>query len=84
MGGEPTNRRCYTPNMDRVEQIEAAVDGLAPEEYQRFVEWFRAREQARWDEQMDRDSAAGKLDFLFEEADRDSADGSLRDWPPQK
>ena len=70
--------------MDRLEQIEAAVDSLAPEEYQRFVEWFRAREQARWDEQLDRDSAAGKLDFLFEEAERDSAEGALRDWPPKK
>ena len=38
--------------MDRVEQIEAAISGLDPEEYRRFVQWFRAREQARWDEQF--------------------------------
>jgi hypothetical protein len=25
-------------------------------------------EQARWDEQIDEDSASGKLDFLFEDA----------------
>jgi len=55
--------------MDRVEEIEAAVSDLAPEEYQRFAEWFRAREQTRWDEQVDRDTLAGKLDFLFEEAE---------------
>jgi hypothetical protein len=30
-------------------------------------------EQARWDEQMDRDAAAGKLDFLSEEAESDLA-----------
>lgn len=53
--------------MDRVEQIEAAIDGLALEEYQRLVQWFRTREQARWDQQMDSDSSAGRLDFLFEE-----------------
>lgn len=70
--------------MDRVEKIEAAVSGLGPEEYRRFVEWFRAREQARWDDQFDGDSAGGKLDFLFEEADRDAAEGRLREWPPQK
>ena len=75
---------CYTPSMDRVEQMEAAISGLAPEEYQRFVQWFRAREQARWDEQLDRDSTAGKLDFLFEEADRESAQGLLREWPPKE
>jgi len=44
--------------MDRVEEIEAAIDGLPPEEYRRIVQWFRAREQERWDEQMDRDSSA--------------------------
>ena len=55
--------------MDRVEEIEAAIQGLRPQEYERFVEWFRAREQTRWDEQMDRDSSTGKLDFLFEEAE---------------
>lgn len=69
---------------DRLEKIEAAVSELEPEEYQRFVEWFRAREQARWDEQLDGDSAGGKLDFLFDEADRDAAEGRLREWPLQK
>jgi hypothetical protein len=70
--------------MDRVEQIEAAINSLAPEEYQRLVEWFRTREQARWDEQMDADSSTGKLDFLFEEAERESAQGLLREWPSRK
>ena len=66
--------------MDRVEQIEAAINDLAPEEYQKFVQWFRAREQARWDARMDKDSSAGKLDFLFEEAERESMQGRVREW----
>ncbi len=70
--------------MGRVEQIEAAISGLAPDEYQRLVQWFRTREQARWDEQMDRDSSTGKLDFPFEEAERESTQGPLREWPPRK
>jgi hypothetical protein len=70
--------------MDRVEEIEAAITGLAPDEYGRLVQWFRAREQARWDEQLDRDSSAGKLDFLFREAEEESAQGSLREWPPPR
>jgi hypothetical protein len=70
--------------MDRVEEIEAAIASLPPEEYHRFVDWFRAREQARWDDQMDRDSAAGKLDFLFSEAESESARGLVRDWPRPK
>ena len=70
--------------MDRVEEIQAAISSLPPEEYQRIVDWFRAREQTRWDEQMDRDSAAGRLDFLFKEAETESAQGIVRDWPPRK
>jgi DNA-binding transcriptional regulator YdaS (Cro superfamily) len=69
--------------MSRVEEIEAAIDGVPPEEYRRVVEWFRVREQRRWDEQMDADSSTGKLDFLFDEAESESANGPLREWPPQ-
>lgn len=68
--------------MDRVEEIEAAIASLPPDEYRRFVDWFRAREQARWDEQIDRDSVAGKLDFLFREAERESEQGQVQGWPP--
>ena len=70
--------------MDRVEEIEAAINRLPPEEYQRIVQWLLAREQTRWDEQMDRDSSAGKLDLLFGEAESESAQGLLREWPPRK
>ena len=70
--------------MSRVEEIEAAIEGLPPEEYRRIVQWFLLREQGRWDEQMDTDSVTGKLDFLFDEAQSESAKGLLSDWPPQK
>jgi len=70
--------------MSRVEEIEAAIDGLPPEEYRHIVQWFREREQSRWDEQMDADSAAGKLDFLFGEAESESAKGLLREWPSEE
>ena len=70
--------------MSRVEEIEAAIEGLPPEEYRRIVQWLQLREQRRWDEQMDADSSAGKLDFLFDEADRESAMGLLQDWPSPK
>ena len=70
--------------MDRVEEIETAIASLQPEEYRRLLEWFRASEQERWDNQMDQDSAAGRLDFLFSEAESESAEGLVRDWPPLK
>ena len=69
--------------MDRVEEIENAIDRLPPEDYVRLVTWLRAHEQARWDEQLDRDSSTGKLDFLFMEAENEAAAGTLREWPPR-
>jgi len=70
--------------MDRVEEIETAIINLAPDQYRRFVDWFRAREQARWDEQLDADSASGKLDFLFADAESESEQGLVRNWPSSK
>jgi hypothetical protein len=70
--------------MSRVEEIEAAIDSLPDAEYRRLVQWFRGREQERWDHRLDSDSAAGKLDFLFEEAASESDKGLLREWPPRE
>jgi hypothetical protein len=70
-------------NLDRVEEIEAAINGLPPEEYRRLSQWFGELEQTRWDEQIDRDSAGGKLDFLFAEAGNESALGLLHGGPPR-
>ena len=67
--------------MDRVEEIESAIDRLPPEGYKRVVAWLLEHEQARWDEQMDRDSSEGRLDFLFTEAEGESAADLHREWP---
>ena len=69
--------------MDRVEEMESAIDRLPPEDYRRVVAWLREHEQTRWDEQMDRDSSEGRLDFLFTEAEGESAAGLHREWPPR-
>ena len=70
--------------MDRVEELEAAIASLPPEEFRRIAQWFQEREQRLWDEQLDNDSASGKLNFLFEEVEGESAQGLLREWPPSK
>ena len=80
----PGPQARYTSGMDRVEEIEAAIDGLPAEEFRRIVQWFHEREQRHWDEQMDADSSSGKLDFLFEEAENESRCGLLSEWPPSK
>jgi hypothetical protein len=54
--------------MFTVEQIEAAIFKLSPQELSQLAEWFLDLEEQRWDEQIAQDTVAGKLDFLAEEA----------------
>jgi hypothetical protein len=70
--------------MSRIEEIEDAINRLPPEDFRRLIHWIHQREQAQWDEQLDRDSASGRLDYLFNEADEDSSTGLLREWPDPK
>lgn len=43
--------------MSRVDEIEAAIDGLPPAEYRLIVDRLREREEKRWDLQLDSDDA---------------------------
>lgn len=54
--------------MTKVLEIQAAIESLLPNEYVRLREWFLERDWAEWDKQIERDSDAGKLDFLIQEA----------------
>jgi len=68
--------------MSTVEEIKQAAEQLAPSEFARLASWISARYHALWTQQMNRDAADGKLDFLFEEAQAERQAGSLHDWPP--
>lgn len=52
-------------------QLEKAVTELSQEEFRKFRAWFANYDMAQWDKQIERDSAAGKLDRLMEEAMED-------------
>jgi hypothetical protein len=67
--------------MTTVEEIEQAAERLTPSDFDRLASWVSARYHELWQRQMDSDSAAGKLDFLFDEAASERAAGSLHDWP---
>jgi len=62
-------------------EIKRAVRRLSPRELAELAAFISEHENAGWDKQMEQDAAAGKLDFLFEEAERERAAGKLRDWP---
>jgi hypothetical protein len=65
--------------VSNVEAIQSAITSLAPEEYARLREWFIERDWEQWDQQIEADAQAGKLDFLIAEAMAEKAQGHLRD-----
>jgi hypothetical protein len=60
--------KCYISIMTTAEDIEKAVEQLAPRELARFRAWFEAFDADRFDAAIERDAKAGKLDALAEEA----------------
>jgi hypothetical protein len=65
--------------MSSVEEIQSAIVSLSPEEYARLRAWFIERDWEQWDQQIEADAQAGKLDFLIAEAMAEKAQGHLRD-----
>jgi hypothetical protein len=61
-------RECYISNMTTAEDIEKAIEQLAPRELARFRAWFEAFEAQQFDSAIERDAETGKLDAQAEEA----------------
>lgn len=65
--------------MTKLEEIEGAVAKLAPGELERFRAWFEQFDAARFDEKIEKDARAGKLDALADRALADLRKGNVRD-----
>ena len=61
--------------MITVADISGAVKRLPKKELARFRKWFTEYDAAEWDRQLASDEAAGKLDALIREAERDHRAG---------
>jgi len=57
--------------MSTVEEIEAAIRRLPPEELADLRDWFARYDASAWDRQFEADVADGRLDALTEEALRE-------------
>lgn len=67
--------------MSSVKEIESAIRDLSSEEFWKLADWFDDLRSQAWDRQMDEDARAGKLDFLFDEAEREREAVLLKEWP---
>ena len=64
--------------MGSIKSIEKAVEALPPAELAEFRQWFAEFDAQAWDQQLERDAVAGKLDGLAAEALADHQAGSGR------
>jgi hypothetical protein len=54
-----------------VKEIERAIANLPPAEIAELAHWFEEFHAQIWDQQIERDLKAGRLDSLLEEAKQD-------------
>ena len=66
-----------------MDEIKKAAGALSVNEREELLSWLLDVDDD-WDQEMARDAAAGKLDFLIEEARSAVREGTLRDWPEPK
>ena len=65
--------------MNTVEEIQAAIQFLSPEEFAYLRKWIAEIDWEQWDKQIEKDSETGKLDFLIEEALAEKEQNQLRE-----
>lgn len=54
--------------MRTAQEIEAAIKQLSPDEMAAFRAWYAEFDATAWDHQLAEDEAAGRLDWLIQEA----------------
>lgn len=64
--------------MSTVQEIEAAIEQLRPEEFLSLVEWIDQRRADEWDRQMQTDARNGNLDTLWKRALVDIDQGRVK------
>ncbi len=64
--------------MSTVAEIESALSQLPVKDARLVADWLQEYLDAKWDKQMDEDSAAGRLDPLWEKAKADIAAGKVK------
>jgi hypothetical protein len=58
-----------------IKEIESAIAQLPPSEVAELAKWFEEFRAQVWDEQLERDVKAGRLDGLIKRAEQDFEQG---------
>jgi hypothetical protein len=63
----------------QIEQLKTEIEMLSDEDFEGLRRWFAERDWQRWDKQLEADVAAGKLNFLLEEAKKAKQEKTLQE-----
>lgn len=61
-----------------LQELESAVTNLPPEQLAKFASWFDEYRADLWDQQIEKDIKAGRLDELGQQADADFEAGNCK------
>ena len=65
--------------MGNIKSIEKAIESLLPSELVEFRRWFAEFDAVAWDQQVEQDATAGRLDELAAEALAEFGSGTARE-----
>ena len=65
--------------MSKVDELKAEIERLPSQEFAELFRWLSEKDWERWDQEIEADSQAGRLDFLVREAGEEKAKGTLKD-----
>lgn len=64
--------------MSTIKDIKKAIELLPKDELEQLICWIHHKDWEEWNVQLEKDSKAGKLDFLINEATEEETKGTLQ------
>ena len=65
--------------MSKIDELKAEIERLPSQEFAELFRWLSEKDWERWDQEVEADSQAGRLDFLVREVREEKAKGTLKD-----
>ena len=65
--------------MSKIDELKAEIERLPSQEFAELFRWLSEKDWEKWDQEIEADSQAGRLDFLVREAREEKAKGTLKD-----
>jgi len=59
--------------MSKIDELKAEIERLPSMEFAELFRWLSEKDWERWDQEIEADSQAGRLDFLVREAGEEKA-----------